>query len=349
MSTTMRSVNIHEPATAFFKIRSYIARLDPAHRNTFIFATNRTAGRNIMMFTRPISELFSLVAVLALSVDQVQAAAVGPRNFHGMKRSCLAKGTPTPTPTPTPAVSMQSEEPSASDATSLHLQLKQAQVSHVVANDTAATSTIVSFQAPTSSPAPEINAGQGAHGAGMALNDKSGSNWSEWASSGLSWYYSWGATPLQSLQVPSSWEFVPMLWGKDATAFQAAKAKFSEQKVTHLLSFNEPDVGCCDKFFENLALNVSVSRSPPPTVGRTSRQLRVRPCTKLLSMILWPLSIRSVRQAFRTERLARNGCRSVPRWRIRVNIAEEVCRTGLLPAMARVTTTSCPSTFTVRT
>lgn len=33
-----------------------------------------------------------------------------------------------------------------------------------------------------------------------------------------------------------------MLWGRDAAAFTQAKASFAQQKVTYLLSFNEPDV-----------------------------------------------------------------------------------------------------------
>lgn len=180
-----------------------------------------------------ISALTLCTLVVALATGG-NAAAIGSRNVAMKPRACHSKGDATP------SASILSDVPSATGSPALNLN--QAAVSPVKDAQPAKSSTVISVQAPSETGSSAINTGGGANGAGMALNDKSGSNWSEWASSGLSWYYDWSAGPLTALKVPASWEFVPMLWGRDAAAFTQAKASFAQQKVTHLLSFNEPDV-----------------------------------------------------------------------------------------------------------
>lgn len=62
------------------------------------------------------------------------------------------------------------------------------------------------------------------------------------SSSQVSWAYNWGHT---AAEVPSNMEFVPMLWGTGihAAGWHEAANKALKQGCTHLLAFNEPDLG----------------------------------------------------------------------------------------------------------
>jgi hypothetical protein len=97
----------------------------------------------------------------------------------------------------------------------------------------------------TSTPAPiSIPAGTTASSSakrGLAFNDVS--LLSGFAGSkAISWAYNWG----NSATVPSGWEFVPLLWGLSSTftsGWNAAATKAIAAGSTHLMCFNEPDLG----------------------------------------------------------------------------------------------------------
>jgi len=55
-----------------------------------------------------------------------------------------------------------------------------------------------------------------------------------------SWFYDWGASALHGTAV-TNWEFVPMSWGHMGTYPDDIANYLSQDQVTHLLSFNEPD------------------------------------------------------------------------------------------------------------
>ncbi|KAJ9124338.1 hypothetical protein QFC22_001138 [Naganishia vaughanmartiniae] len=83
--------------------------------------------------------------------------------------------------------------------------------------------------------------------AGLAYNWEFNQNWSPWTStagSKVSWGYSWDAHPM--LNFPTSkLNFVPMLHGNAADKIQwfvSQIPNFPSWGVTHLLSFNEPDM-----------------------------------------------------------------------------------------------------------
>ncbi|KAM0789286.1 hypothetical protein ACM66B_000126 [Microbotryomycetes sp. NB124-2] len=67
------------------------------------------------------------------------------------------------------------------------------------------------------------------------FSDKNALAWAyNWANS-----ETWGSQPALNQNV----EFVPMLWGKDATGWSAAASKAISEGSKHLLGFNEPDLG----------------------------------------------------------------------------------------------------------
>lgn len=53
--------------------------------------------------------------------------------------------------------------------------------------------------------------------------------------------YNWASSPPSNL--PSAFEYVPMLHGADYTGFNRDLAKFDSWGVKNVLSFNEPDMG----------------------------------------------------------------------------------------------------------
>lgn len=96
--------------------------------------------------------------------------------------------------------------------------------------------------------------------------------------------YNWGSYPITPLD---HFNFVPMAWGPGSAAgFAADSTNFNAYGVTHLLSFNEPDVslyslGTYDGLlivrYSNsspLAALVSVHQKPPPLIKAYS----IRPC-----------------------------------------------------------------------
>ncbi|KAI0999833.1 hypothetical protein K3495_g8365 [Podosphaera aphanis] len=76
---------------------------------------------------------------------------------------------------------------------------------------------------------------------GVAYNDAQKLNAFS-SSNKVSWAYNWGST---TSSIPQQYEFVPMLWGlgKFTDGWTAAADKALASGSTHILSFNEPDLG----------------------------------------------------------------------------------------------------------
>ena len=154
-----------------------------------------------------------------------------------------------PTPTPLPAAVFKEKAPEPSTTT---IQVSSAAPAPVVAPTTFATSVsvapapVATSQAPapvvssSQAPAPSTPATTGGK-RGIAYNDPK--YLQAFTGSGkVSWCYNWAASSWDQ-QIPSQFEFVPMLWGlgdhannwnKYADAGIASGSK-------HLLGFNEPD------------------------------------------------------------------------------------------------------------
>ena len=64
------------------------------------------------------------------------------------------------------------------------------------------------------------------------------------ASSDLTWYYNYEATPSQSFQDSPKLHFVPMLWGQSTTFLDEVTSQIeSGANISYVLAFNEPDGG----------------------------------------------------------------------------------------------------------
>ncbi|KFZ11290.1 hypothetical protein V502_07624 [Pseudogymnoascus sp. VKM F-4520 (FW-2644)] len=104
-------------------------------------------------------------------------------------------------------------------------------------------SAVSSIVAPIiATPTPVVTPSTSGPKRGLAYNNADLTNSFTGADSKVSWAYNWGST---TPSIPSSFEYVPMLWGTQAVhsdnwneAATAAIAKGSK----HLLAFNEPDL-----------------------------------------------------------------------------------------------------------
>lgn len=71
---------------------------------------------------------------------------------------------------------------------------------------------------------------------------------SAWTSNtDLTWYYNYASSPVSQLS-GSSLQFVPMLWGtpasgQDTQFLNTVTAQQKSENITHVLGFNEPDLG----------------------------------------------------------------------------------------------------------
>lgn len=103
----------------------------------------------------------------------------------------------------------------------------------------AASSTTAS---PSSAPSTSPSTGTSGAKRGLSFNDPALTNaFSQ--SSKIAWTYNWGQSPTGT--VPSSFEFVPMLWGLEdefTGPWAAAASSAIASGSKHLLSFNEPDL-----------------------------------------------------------------------------------------------------------
>lgn len=94
-------------------------------------------------------------------------------------------------------------------------------------------------QPTTATPAPVVN---NANKRGLAYNDATLLSAFLGANSKISWSYNWGSG---TAAIPSGLEYVPMLWGlgQHVNGWSSAATKAIANGATHLLGFNEPDLG----------------------------------------------------------------------------------------------------------
>jgi hypothetical protein len=151
-----------------------------------------------------------------------------------------------PAPTPLPAAVFKEKAPEPSTTT---VQVSSAEPAPVVVPTTFATSVapapVVTSAAPVVSsaapaPAPSTPATTGGK-RGVAYNDAKFLQ--AFTGSGkVSWCYNWASSAFGA-EVPSQFEFVPMLWGlgEHANGWTENADKAIASGSSHLLGFNEPD------------------------------------------------------------------------------------------------------------
>lgn len=77
--------------------------------------------------------------------------------------------------------------------------------------------------------------------AGLAWNNADGDSMADFAGDQVTWFYTWSPWPSGS-GIQAGLNFVPMLWGaKQLSDFNANSPTFSNNGVTHILGFNEPN------------------------------------------------------------------------------------------------------------
>lgn len=139
--------------------------------------------------------------------------------------------SPTPSPEPKPAAVFAAEVPSSAPVVPAPAPTTLAKV---VAPSVAP---VVPTPSHTSAPVTTSGGDQG-----LAYNDLS--LLEGFVGSKAAWCYNWDSTPGGA--VPSQFEYVPMLWGLNSDhldGWSAAAQSAIDSGSTHLLGFNEPDLG----------------------------------------------------------------------------------------------------------
>ncbi len=171
----------------------------------------------------------NLVTVTASAADLantkvVEAGSVSPAAFYGQSRTRSGGFGESSVPAATDSYSVPSSyAPSAANPSTTFASVPSASPTSV-ATGSASASPSVSASAPAT--------GSSGGKRGISFNDAS--LVSKFGSS-VSWAYNWASTESESLSV----DYVPMMWGLNDVSNFASKVG----SATHVLSFNEPDLG----------------------------------------------------------------------------------------------------------